>query len=169
MAGKGAAAHVSADIDVTTHDVQDDVSVPDTLDRWAKLFRGPGDPGRPAILDARVATERSVREIVSHAGLGQPNVSNHLRCLLYCAPVGRRSEGRFALCRLADSRIADLIRYSDRLLDPMAAGLRPFQEGAPDPRRVTSEGRIDDRQSQKHDPRIEARGRGREPPGPAAR
>ena len=56
----------------------------DALELRAKLFRGLGDPSRLAILDALVSDERNVQEIVGHTGLGQPNVSNHLRCLLDC-------------------------------------------------------------------------------------
>ncbi|PVZ45926.1 ArsR/SmtB family transcription factor [Thalassobacter stenotrophicus] len=101
---------------MTAQNVQDDLSAPDTLELRAKLFRGLGDPSRLAILDALVSDERSVQEIVGHTGLGQPNVSNHLRCLLECGLVSRRSEGRFVRYRLADRRVADLIRDADQLL-----------------------------------------------------
>lgn len=37
-----------------------------------------------------MSDERNVQEIVGHTGLGQPNVSNHLRCLLECGLVSRR-------------------------------------------------------------------------------
>ena len=108
---------------MTTQDVQDDLLAPDALELRAKLFRGLGDPSRLAILDALVAGERSVQEIVAHTGLGQPNVSNHLRCLLHCGLVSHRSEGRFVRYRLADRRVAELIRAADRLLASTATGL----------------------------------------------
>jgi len=101
---------------MTTQDIQDDLSAPDALELRAKLFRGLGDPSRLAILDALLSGERSVQEIVGHTGLGQPNVSNHLRCLLDCGLVSRRSEGRFVRYRLADRRVAGLIRDADQLL-----------------------------------------------------
>ena len=104
-------------------DVQDDLSAPDTVALRAKLFRGLGDPSRLAILDALVSGERNVQEIVGHTGLGQPNVSNHLRCLLDCGLVSRRSEGRFVRYRLADGRIAGLIQDADRLVAATATGL----------------------------------------------
>ena len=67
---------------MTAQNIQDDLSAPDTLELRAKLFRGLGDPNRLAILDALESNECSVQEIVGRTGLGQPNVSNHLRCLL---------------------------------------------------------------------------------------
>ena len=93
-----------------TNDAQGDLLAADALELRAKLFRGLGDPSRLAILDALVSGERNVQEIVGHTGLGQPNVSNHLRCLLDCGLVSRRSEGRFVRYRLADGRVADLLR-----------------------------------------------------------
>ncbi|WP_316014619.1 metalloregulator ArsR/SmtB family transcription factor [Roseobacter sp. HKCCA0434] len=108
---------------MTTQDVQDDLSAPDALELRAKLFRGLGDPSRLAILDALVSGERSVQEIVGDTGLSQPNVSNHLRCLLDCGLVSRRSEGRFVRYRLADRQVAGLIHDADRLLATTATGI----------------------------------------------
>lgn len=116
MADYTVAADVSVDNDVTEQELQADLSASDTLALRAKLFRGLGDPSRLAILDALLSDERNVQEIVANTGLGQPNVSNHLRCLLECGLVSRRSEGRFARYRLADSRVVDLIRDADALL-----------------------------------------------------
>ena len=106
-----------------TNDAQGDLLAADALELRAKLFRGLGDPSRLAILDALVSGERNVQEIVGHTGLGQPNVSNHLRCLLDCGLVSRRNEGRFVRYRLADRRIADLIRDADQLLASTAVGV----------------------------------------------
>lgn len=108
---------------MTMQDVQDDLLAPDARELRAKLFRGLGDPSRLAILNALVSGESSVQEIVGHTGLGQPNVSNHLRCLLDCGLVSRRSEGRFVRYRLADARVADLMRDADRLLTSAATGI----------------------------------------------
>ena len=108
---------------MTLQNIQDDLSAADTLEPRAKLFRGLGDPSRLAILDALLSDERSVQEIVTQTGLGQPNVSNHLRCLLDCGLVSRRNEGRFVRYRLADRRVADLIREADQLLASIAVGV----------------------------------------------
>lgn len=106
-----------------TNDAQGDLLAADALELRAKLFRGLGDFSRLAILDALVSCERNVQEIVSHTGLGQPNVSNHLRCLLDCGLVSRRSKGRFVRYRLADRRVADLLRDADRLLAATGTGI----------------------------------------------
>ena len=106
-----------------SQNVQAEPLVPDALKMRAKLFRGLGDPSRLAILEALVPEERSVQEIVRQTGLGQPNVSNHLRCLLDCGLVSRRSEGRFVWYRLADGRVADLIHDSDQILASAATGV----------------------------------------------
>ncbi|GHF09086.1 hypothetical protein GCM10016455_32480 [Aliiroseovarius zhejiangensis] len=106
-----------------TNDAQGDLLAADALELRAKLFRGLGDPSRLAILDALVSGERNVQEIVGDTGLGQPNVSNHLRCLLDCGLVSRRSEGRFVRYRLADRQVANLIRDADRLLAATGAGI----------------------------------------------
>ena len=106
-----------------TNDAQGDLLEADALELRAKLFRGLGDPSRLAILDALVSSECSVQEIVRHTGLGQPNVSNHLRCLLECGLVSRRSEGRFVRYSLADRRVAGLIHDADQLLASTAIGI----------------------------------------------
>ncbi|KQI69191.1 TrmB family transcriptional regulator [Loktanella sp. 3ANDIMAR09] len=108
---------------MTAQNIQDDLSAPDPLELRAKLFRGLGDPSRLAILDALISGESSVQEIVGYTGLGQPNVSNHLRCLLECGLVSRRSEGRFVRYSLADRRVAGLIRDADQLLASTATGI----------------------------------------------
>ncbi|MEJ6389786.1 ArsR/SmtB family transcription factor [Gymnodinialimonas ulvae] len=108
---------------MTTQDVQDKLSASDALELRAKLFRGLGDPSRLAILDALISGESSVQEIVGHTGLGQPNVSNHLRCLLDCGLVSRRNEGRFVRYWLADRRVAGLICDADQLLASTAIGI----------------------------------------------
>ncbi|AUQ64877.1 MAG: DNA-binding transcriptional ArsR family regulator [Afipia broomeae] len=108
---------------MTARDIQDDLSASNALELRAKLFRGLSDPSRLAILNALVSGERSVQEIVAHSGLGQPNVSNHLRCLLDCGLVSRRTEGRFVRYRLADRRVASLIHDADRLLAATGAGI----------------------------------------------
>lgn len=108
---------------MTVQNVQGKPFTADTIDLRAKLFRGLADPSRLAILDALVAGEHTVQEIVGQTGLGQPNVSNHLRCLLECGLVNRRSEGRFVRYRLASGQVAAVIHEADRLLALTASGV----------------------------------------------
>ena len=108
---------------MTAQNIQDDLSAPDTLELRAKLFRGLSDPSRLTILDALLSDERSVQEIVTQTGLGQPNVSNHLRCLSECGLVAGEARGRFVDYRLADLRIDELLALATELLDGPARGV----------------------------------------------
>lgn len=89
----------------------------------AKLFRGFSDPSRLAILESVRDAPRSVTEIVEITGLTQPNVSNHLACLLDCGLVNRQQQGRFAIYRVADSRIAQFLALADDLLMDVGQGV----------------------------------------------
>jgi DNA-binding transcriptional ArsR family regulator len=103
----------------------------------AKLFRGLGDPSRLAILAALDPAPRTVGEIVVATGLTQPNASNHLRCLSECGLVLREAKGRHALYRLADPRVAALLRDADALLAAVATGVpdcERYTKGDPEPR-----------------------------------
>ena len=90
----------------------------------AKLFRGLADPSRLSILEALRARPLSVGEIVSATGLGQPNVSNHLRCLTECGLVLGEQKGRYVHYRLSDPRIDQLIASAGELLASTAQALK---------------------------------------------
>ncbi len=89
----------------------------------AKLFRGLSDGSRLAILEALREGPRSVSEVVSATGLTQPNVSNHMACLLDCGLVVREQRGRFACYGLADARVEDLLALAGTLLNDIACGV----------------------------------------------
>lgn len=95
-----------------------------TLATKAKLFRGFADPSRLSILEALRERPRSVGEVVDATGLSQPNVSNHLACLLDCGLVAREQRGRFAYYGLADDRVEDLLALAELLLADVATGVR---------------------------------------------
>lgn len=61
----------------------------------AKLFRGFCDPARLSILETLREGPLSVGQIVAATGLSQPNVSNHLSCLLSCRLETREQQRRF--------------------------------------------------------------------------
>lgn len=65
----------------------------------------------------------SVGEIVGTTGLSQPNVSNHLSCLLECGLVTRRPSGKFAFYELADERIGLLLETAEGIVADAARGL----------------------------------------------
>ena len=89
----------------------------------AKLFRGLSDGSRLAILEALREGPRSVSEVVSATGLTQPNVSNHMACLLDCGLVVREQRGRFAFYGFADSGVEDLLALAGTLLNDIACGV----------------------------------------------
>ena len=101
-----------------------DTVAPDPLAIRAKLFRGFSDGSRLAILEALRRGPRNVSEIVEETGLGQPNVSNHLACLLDCGLVVREQQGRFGFYRLSDPRVAELLRAADELVSEVALGVQ---------------------------------------------
>jgi DNA-binding transcriptional ArsR family regulator len=89
----------------------------------AKLFRGFADPSRLSLLEALRDDARSVGELVEITGLAQPNVSNHLACLLDCGLVAREPRGRRVIYRLADERVGTLLGLADELLEEVARGV----------------------------------------------
>ena len=66
----------------------------------ADAFNAVAEPRRRQILDALTGGEVPVNGIVALLGLGQPQVSKHLRVLREVGAVEVRSEGRQRLYRL---------------------------------------------------------------------
>ncbi len=66
----------------------------------ADAFNAVAEPRRREILDVLVAGERPVNDLVRATGLGQPQVSKHLRVLREVGAVEVREEGRQRLYRL---------------------------------------------------------------------
>ncbi|PHP26153.1 ArsR/SmtB family transcription factor [Limimaricola cinnabarinus] len=95
-----------------------------TIEQRAKLFRGFADPSRLAILEALCEGPLVVHEIVRRTDLSQPNVSNHLRCLLDCGLVASDRDGRFMRYRIKSPRITSLLSDVDALLEVVAEGVK---------------------------------------------
>src|ERR1700678_566388 len=74
------------------------------------VFNAIADAHRREVLDALIAGEKAVGEIVTDLSMSQPQVSKHLRVLSEVGLVTCRAEGRRRLYRLEPAR------------------LRPFQE-----------------------------------------
>jgi DNA-binding transcriptional ArsR family regulator len=81
----------------------------------ARLFNGFSQPSRLLILESLRDQPRTVTEICRTTGLSQPNVSNHLACLLGCRLVERESRGRFAYYRLAHAWVERLLALADEV------------------------------------------------------
>ncbi len=66
----------------------------------ADAFNAVAEPRRREILDVLAGGERAVNDLVSELGLGQPQVSKHLRVLREVGAVDVREDGRRRLYRL---------------------------------------------------------------------
>ncbi len=84
----------------------------------ADAFNAVAEPRRREILDLLAGGERSVNEVVEALGLGQPQVSKHLRVLRQVGLVDVREEGRQRLYRVngeALKPIYDWVRSYERM------------------------------------------------------
>jgi DNA-binding transcriptional ArsR family regulator len=72
------------------------------------VFNAIGDGRRREVLDALIAGEKAVGEIVSGLSMSQPQVSKHLRVLSEVGLVTCRAEGRRRLYRLEPARLRPL-------------------------------------------------------------
>ncbi|HMN15809.1 MAG TPA: metalloregulator ArsR/SmtB family transcription factor [Bellilinea sp.] len=88
----------------------------------SKLFRGFGDPARLNILQVLRNGPMTVSEIVAATCMSQSNTSNHLRCLRECGLVAAEQQGKFALYRLSDDRVGDLLALANPCWPMLPAG-----------------------------------------------
>ena len=112
-------------------------AIPDSmLDLMADKFRTLADPTRLAILRSLLEGEKSVGKIVGETGLGQANVSKHLKLLAEAGLTARRKEGLqvfyrvdspfveelcTVVCENIASEAAEQITRSRELLDTLTA------------------------------------------------
>jgi DNA-binding transcriptional ArsR family regulator len=99
----------------------------------ADAFNAVAEPRRRQILDVLAGGERSVNDLVRLLGLGQPQVSKHLRVLREVGAVEVRDEGRQRLYRLnghALKPIHDWVKNYERSWSSAVA--RPFVHGGAD-------------------------------------
>lgn len=74
----------------------------------AERFKVLAEPARLQLLQALMAGELSVGQLVEKTGLSQANVSKHLQLLLAHNLVARRKEGLFVYYHLADQSVFQL-------------------------------------------------------------
>ena len=91
------------------------VSDPEALSRY---FRVLGDPTRLRILEALLARERTVSELVELLGAPQSRVSNHLACLRWCRVVESERRGRTVVYRISDERVTSVLELAASLTEP---------------------------------------------------
>lgn len=81
---------------------------PELLELIADRFKALAEPARLQLLNALREGEKTVSDLMSTTGLGQANVSKHLRMLHSLAFVERRKEGLHVHYRLADESVFQL-------------------------------------------------------------
>jgi ArsR family transcriptional regulator len=84
------------------------VFTPELLTALSDRFKALAEPARLQLLAALRGGERSVGDLVELTGLGQANVSRHLRQLTTSGFIRRRKEGTFAYYALADAEVFQL-------------------------------------------------------------
>jgi DNA-binding transcriptional ArsR family regulator len=100
------------------------------------VFNAIAEARRREVLDALIAGERAVGEIVNDLSMSQPQVSKHLRVLSEVGLVRCRADGRRRLYRLELARLRPLHEWlakyeqtwSDRM-DRLDDYLKELQQG----------------------------------------
>jgi DNA-binding transcriptional ArsR family regulator len=110
----------------------------------ADAFNAIAEPRRRQILDLLATAERPVNELVELTGLGQPQVSKHLRVLREVGAVQAREEGRQRLYRVDGEALRPIFDWVSRYqhlweerferLDDVLADLKKEEEGDDDDR-----------------------------------
>ena len=110
----------------------------------ADAFNAVAEPRRREILDLLAAGERPVNDLVELTGLGQPQVSKHLRVLREVGVVEAREEGRKRLYRVNGEALRPIFDWVSRYqhlweerferLDDVLADLKKEEEGDDDDR-----------------------------------
>jgi DNA-binding transcriptional ArsR family regulator len=83
----------------------------------ADAFNAVAEPRRRQILDALAEGERPVNDLVERLGLGQPQVSKHLRVLREVGLVDVRDAGRQRIYRLNARRLKPIHDWVKRYED----------------------------------------------------
>jgi DNA-binding transcriptional ArsR family regulator len=114
------------------------------LPTTADAFNAVAEPRRRQILDLLATEERPVNELVELTGLGQPQVSKHLRVLREVGAVQAREEGRRRLYRVDGEALRPIFDWVSRYqhlweerferLDDVLADLKKEDEGDDDDR-----------------------------------
>ena len=81
---------------------------PEVVSLIAERFKALGEPARLEILSALRRGEMTVSDLVAETGLGQANVSKHLRLLHSMQFVRRRKAGLFVYYEIADKQVFHL-------------------------------------------------------------
>ncbi len=97
-------------------------STPEFYQLLADRFKALSEPARVQLLHTLEHGEMAVTELVEATGLGQANVSKHLRVLHEMGFVRRRKVGLFVHYALADRQVMALCDLMCGRLDRQLAG-----------------------------------------------
>jgi DNA-binding transcriptional ArsR family regulator len=98
----------------------------------ARYFRVLGDPTRLRIVEALLAQDQTVSELVELLGVPQGRVSNHLACLRWCRFVDGQRRGRQVVYRIIDERVRTLLDMARELAGPNCEHLASCRRIGPD-------------------------------------
>lgn len=88
-----------------------------------KFFKGLGDPTRLRIIEALLAKERNVSELMDLLKLPQSNISNHLACLKWCGYITTRKDKTSVHYRIADERVRKIVGLAREIIADHAENL----------------------------------------------
>lgn len=98
-----------------------DAQAEQRVDVAAKFFRGLTDPTRLRIVELLLDEgEKNVSELVTAIGQPQSRMSSHLACLRWCGYVSSRREGKYIYYRVADKRVAELLKLARSIISEHA-------------------------------------------------
>ena len=98
----------------------------------ARYFRVLGDPTRLRLLQALLAGERTVAQLVDLVGAPRSRVSNHLACLKWCGFAAAERRGREVVYRIADARVRMALELSGGLGEEQCERLASCRRIGPD-------------------------------------
>ncbi|MDD4857028.1 MAG: metalloregulator ArsR/SmtB family transcription factor [Candidatus Krumholzibacteria bacterium] len=99
-----------------------------TIERIARRLKALADASRLSMIHCLCDGERSVTELVERTGLGQANVSKHLRILREEGFVLSRRSSRNVYYRVSDSLPEDICMIVCKSMKEKAAGDRRLLE-----------------------------------------
>ncbi|MEN9202328.1 MAG: metalloregulator ArsR/SmtB family transcription factor [Thermostichus sp. DG_1_6_bins_120] len=114
-------------------EVMTPVMTPEVLNGVAEYFKVLSEPSRLQILCELRSGPKNVTEILEATGLGQANVSKHLKILAQAGIVSRHPKGVsvyyqianptcFQLCEAVCNLLVERLQQQARQLEPLAAG-----------------------------------------------
>lgn len=109
-------------------------------------FNAVAEPRRREILDLLASGERPVNDLASTLGMGQPQVSKHLRVLREVGAVDVRDVGRQRLYRLNGQALKPIHDWVSRYEDSWSERFEQLDAVLEDLKRHEGDGRHDDEQ-----------------------